>query len=402
MKILVISTWFPYPPDNGSKLRAHYLIRSLAATNSVTVLAFAGNGIAQTCDEGAADQQPAVISVPDDPFRHVGAPRWIKYLSPAPLAFRPSRAMQSAVDHAAQSERWDGVVAVQMPAARYVRRVQSAARIVDVDTALSHQLRERCRAQTSPLARLAAWVSWQKAHRYEAEILRRFDAATVAWSGEVEPLQAMTAGRGCQVHVIPNGVDCIWNQPDMLQRDPNALVFNGSLTYSANYDAMRWYLAEVHPQICAARPEVNLTITGATTGVDLAGLALGASVHLTGRVADVRPPVAAATAAIAPIRQGGGTRLKILEAMALGTPVVATTKGAEGLKVKTGEHLLLADTPQAFAHAVLTLLENAELHRRLAENARCLVEATYDWPAIGQQFTTLVEEAAAMHRGTPR
>lgn len=402
MKILVISTWFPYPPDNGSKLRAHYLIRSLAAAHEVTVLAFTSDGSAQTHDFGTANQQIAVIPVRDDPFRHVDAPRLIKYLSPAPLAFRPSRAMQIAVDQAAQAEKWDGVVAVQMPAAHYVRRVQGAVCVVDVDTALSHQLRERYRARTSPFARLATWVSWQKAHRYESSMLRLFDVATVAWRGEVESLQEMAAGRRRRVHVIPNGVDCALNQPDRLQRRPNTLVFNGSLAYRANYDAMRWFLAEVHPLIKMQQPAVSLTITGALEGVDLDGLALDESVHLAGYVADVRSPVAEATAAIAPIRQGGGTRLKILEAMALGTPVVATTKGAEGLEVKTGEHLLLADTPQAFAQAVLTLLDDPELRRRLAENARRLVEANYDWPAIGQRFATLVEEAAAIHRGAPR
>jgi glycosyltransferase involved in cell wall biosynthesis len=197
------------------------------------------------------------------------------------------------------------------------------------------------------------------------------------------------------VEVIPNGVDCQHNQPGLAQPQPNTLVYNGALTYSANYDAMRWFLAEVYPRIKVQIPGVSLTITGATHGVDLAGLALDDTVRLTGFVADVRLPVAQATVCVTPIRQGGGTRLKILEAMALGTPVVATTKAAEGLEVTDGEHLLLADDPAAFAHRVLELLATPDLRQRLTANARRLVEQQYDWAAIGCRFVTLVEAAAA-------
>ena len=144
---------------------------------------------------------------------------------------------------------------------------------------------------------------------------------------------------------------------------------------------MRWFLAEVYPRIKAQSPDVSLTITGSTDGVDLAGLALDDTVRLTGFVDDVRLPVAEAAVCVAPIRQGGGTRLKILEAMALGTPVVATAKGAEGLDVVDGEHLLLADDPERFARRTVALAGDADLRQRLRGNARRLVEERYDWDA---------------------
>jgi glycosyltransferase involved in cell wall biosynthesis len=118
---------------------------------------------------------------------------------------------------------------------------------------------------------------------------------------------------------------------------------------------------------------------------------------LSGYVEDVRPLVAGARVCVAPIRQGGGTRIKILEAMALGTPVVATSKGAEGLEVIEGEHILLADDPAGFANSTLRLLRDAELRQRLATNARRLVEQRYDWAQIGKQFVALVE--ATVERG---
>ena len=200
------------------------------------------------------------------------------------------------------------------------------------------------------------------------------------------------------MEVVPNGVDSTYNCPDLDAPLPNTLVYNGSLAYGANYDAVRWFLAEAYPRLKAHVPDVTLAVTGSIKGVDLAGLALDDTVRLTGYVDDVRIPVSQATVCIVPIRQGGGTRLKILEAMALGTPVVATSKGAEGLDVVDGEHLLLADAPELFSVRTAELLSNPDLRHRLAANARRLVEAHYDWQAIGQHFVDLVEETVAAHR----
>ncbi len=391
MNVLFLSTWFPTPPDNGSKIRACYLLRALAERHAVTALAFQPAPDARQPDDGASCGQAPVIAVPDDPFRRFDAPQWVKYLSPAPVVFRPSPVMQRAVA-SLKAPSWDAAVAVQMPVAQYALQVPAQARIVDVDTALTYQMHERYLSHEQLTARASAWVSWQKAYRYERRMLRRFQAAAVVSQAEIAPLQAMVDGRGCRIALIPNGVDCAHNRPGLAQPQPASLVYNGSLTYSANYDAMRWFLGEVYPRIRAQVPEVTLAITGSTQGVDLAGLALDDSVALTGYVDDVRLPVAEAAVAVAPIRQGGGTRLKILEAMALGTPVVATAKGAEGLDVVDGEHLLLADDPERFAAAVLRLLADQALAARLAANARQSVQQRYEWEAIGRRFVALVED----------
>jgi glycosyltransferase involved in cell wall biosynthesis len=188
-------------------------------------------------------------------------------------------------------------------------------------------------------------------------------------------------------------VDCDHNRPGLAQPRPDSLVYNGALTYSANYDAMRWFLAHVFPRVKQAVPGVTLAITGSTAGVDTAGLALDDTVTLTGYVDDIRCPVAEASACVVPILQGGGTRLKILEAMALGTPVVSTSKGAEGLDVTPGHDILIADEPTEFASQVTRLLSDAALREQVASNARHLVEQRYDWQQIGRRFVGLVEAA---------
>jgi glycosyltransferase involved in cell wall biosynthesis len=402
MNILFLSTWFPYPPDNGSKLRAYYLIRALARRHQVTVIAFRPESTSAEAPANPLEPVPAPVwGVPDDPYRYVNLPQIVKYLSPIPLAAWSSRRMRRTVRHVALKTRWDAVVAFRTPVARYALLPDSTARVFDIDNSFSFVGRERLAAQTTALARLKAYASCYKSFRYESRLARHFDACTVVSPSEVHLILKMVSGTSCRVAVNENGVDCTHNRPGLAQPRPGALVYNGSLTYNANYDAMRWFLAECYPRIRAQQPEVTLTITGSTKGVNLGGLALDDSVRLTGYVDDVRPSVAGAAACIVPIRHGGGTRLKILEAMALGTPVVSTCKGAEGLDVVDGEHLLLADGPERFARQTITLLREPDLRERLAANARRLVSARYDWEQLGRQFVALVEEAAAVQQMRP-
>jgi len=173
--------------------------------------------------------------------------------------------------------------------------------------------------------------------------------------------------------------------------EPGTLIFTGSFRYFANHDAMVWFLGQVYPRIQAQAPDVHLTITG-----DHANLPLPCTegVTLTGFVEDVRPLIATAWISVVPLRLGGGTRLKILEAMALGTPVIATSKGAEGLEAQQEEHLLIADTPEAFVEAVVRVLKEPELRRRLTDNAYQLVRDKYDWAVVMPRFLNLVERVA--------
>jgi glycosyltransferase involved in cell wall biosynthesis len=161
---------------------------------------------------------------------------------------------------------------------------------------------------------------------------------------------------------------------------------------SANYDAMGFFLGDILPLIKKERPEVVLRITGKTAGVPLEQLPNVDDVIFTGYLDDVRPSVAQSWVSVVPLRVGGGTRLKILEAMALGTPVVSTSKGAEGLDVTLGENILIADTPSGFADATLHLLEDHGLRARLSENGRSLVRTRYDWAQIGEEFERLLSD----------
>lgn len=398
MRILCLSTWFPYPPDNGSKIRAFYLLRALADAHRVDLVAFCPDQVArdrQDLTKRLALQ--SIHTVPVNPFRYVMVPDLVKFCSPIPVASWPSTEMKRALKEISSSAHWDVVVAIQTPVAQYATQFPGVPGVLDVDTSMSYQSYERHCSQVHPVSKLRTWVSWQKAQKHEIRLLRGFQACTVVSSTEVDYVEALVKGSGCRVSVIPNGVDCKHNVPALAQPVPRRLVYNGALTYSANYDAMFYFLAEIYPTIRQQVPEVSLTITGSFSGVDMSGLALDESVHLSGYVEDIRVPVAEASVCVAPIRQGGGTRLKILEAMALGTPVISTSKGAEGLEGTPGQEFLIADDPHGFATQVVRLLGDGALRRQLAANARCLVEQRYDWKQIGRCFVELVEDAVAAH-----
>ena len=400
MNVLFLSTWFPFPPDNGSKIRAHYLLRALMEAHDVTVVAFRPDDAQSAhCRDMPCQERVRVHPVQVDPFRHVAASTLVRYASPLPLAFWPSRRMRETVSGLSANRRWDAVVAVQSPVAQYAPQAGDGPRVIDVDTALSYQMHERHVKQAGSAAeRMRNWVSWQKAHQYEARMFRRFHACTLSASIELAYVSAMVSHAQTAVKVVPNGVDCERNHPGLARTGEASLVFNGAMTYSANFDAMHYFLAEVYPHIQQQVEGTSLTITGSTSDVRLTDLQLDDSIRLSGYVADIRPVIASAAVCVVPLRQGGGTRLKILEAMALGTPVVSTTKGAEGLEVTSGHDILIADKPAEFADRVIHLVRDAALRDRLARNARHLVETRYDWQKIGQGFVDLVEETVERRR----
>ncbi len=400
MRILFLSTWFPYPPDNGSKLRVYYLLRALAQAQDVTLVSFAFD---TAWPDQPGDQRllcSAVHAVPVNPFEVNRAGTLRTFLSARPIASRPIPAMMKLVTEVLHKGAFEAVIASTETMAHYaLLSPPGIARILEEHNSMTRWMHERYDGANGTLQRARRWVSWKKRCSYEGHSYRHFDLITMV-SELDRAATVMTVGDPrVRVEVVANGVDCVHNRPGLAQLQANALVYNGSLTYAGNYDAMRWFLAGIYPRVKSQAPDVRLTITGSTVGVDLAGLALDDTVRLTGFVDDVRTPVAEASVCVAPIRQGGGTRLKILEAMALGTAVVATPKAAEGLEVVDGEHLLLAVDAEQFASQTIALLRDADKRQRLATRARQLVESQYDWQQIGERFVAFVGEATRATRG---
>jgi glycosyltransferase involved in cell wall biosynthesis len=393
MNILFISTWFPYPPDNGSKTRVYYLLRALAERHQIHLLTFMPTAEEARFIPVLQAYCPQVDVVQRDPFWRDWRKALLGYLSPWPrdVVSGYSPGMARLVSVAAWGQQYGVVIASQVSVAPYALSVNGVPRFVEIDNYMGRLLEEQYRAQHNPARRILRWLTWQKCRRYERWLYPQFDACTLVSEQDRQALLATVPGCSGRVAVIPNGVDVERHYPGLAEPQPNTLVFNGALTYYANADAMRFFLTEIMPLIRAQCPDVRLQITGRTAGVDLSGLPLDGRVTLTGYLDDVRPTVAGSWACVVPLRIGGGSRLKILEAMALGTPVVTTSKGAEGLAVTPEHDVLIADEPARFALQTLRLLRDPDLRERLAKNGRLLVEAKYGWEQISRQFCEVIQ-----------
>lgn len=219
------------------------------------------------------------------------------------------------------------------------------------------------------------------------------------WSGRNVDLVLATSDRDRQVFetelglmnvaVIPNGVDLSEFAVRATPPEPTTVLFSGLMSYYPNRQAVRWFLDAILPIVRHARPGARLIVAGAAPPRWLRNRA-GGHLEVTGHVPDIRPYLERATVVIAPLLIGGGTRVKILEAAAMGKPVVSTTLGAEGLDLRHNESILLADEPQAFARCVIALVDDPRLARRIGANARAHVAAQFDWNCIGERVSRLL------------
>jgi glycosyltransferase involved in cell wall biosynthesis len=280
------------------------------------------------------------------------------------------------------------VIASELDSAPYALALPSTPKVLD-ELQLTVYYEEFTR-QAQLLNKLRHGLTWWKLSRYVAHLLCDYAGCTVA--SEVERCRVHeVAPASCAVAVMPNGVDIDAYTYGLAEPEPNTLVYSGALTYSANFDAIDFFLRGIFPLIQAERPEVRLFITGRSDAAPISRLPGNANVTFTGYLDDVRSKIASSWVSVVPLRVGGGTRLKILEALALGTPVVATRKGAEGLDIVPGRDLLIADDPAEFAGQVLRLLRSRDLRQQLSQNGRQLVEARYSWTVIGQELDRFLE-----------
>jgi glycosyltransferase involved in cell wall biosynthesis len=222
-------------------------------------------------------------------------------------------------------------------------------------------------------------------------LLHSFQLCTVVSERERELFVRTFPEHKHKIEVVPNCIDVESYRGVRAEPKPNHLIFSGPFRYRANYDAMQWFIREVYPQIVERIPDTHLIITGDHEDLPLPP---AKNVIRAGNVKDIKSLIASCSVSLAPLWVGGGTRLKILEAMALGTPVVSTSKGSEGLGVTDGEHLLIADTAEAFAAGVLAILEDSNLRQQLAIAARRFVENHFSWDAKLPRFLQLVDVAA--------
>lgn len=404
MNILFLSRWFPFPADNGSRQRIAALLAALAERHQVSLLSFVeshrhadvqdrAGGIHGTRHFDA--RLPVCLPVYLDEVHTVSFPHavplhWIDALrtpGPRSLAAQHSWLMHDRVKELTSGRAFDALITSEIDMLPYAPAASVPRRISDgVEIAVYHDaLRQRW-----TLGGLRARVRWSRLTRYLRLSLNRFELCTTV-SDRERDLISHNVAPSCSLTVTPNGVDVQACLRSCAVPQPDTLIYAGALTYRANFDAMDYFIAEILPRVRAERPNVTLRITGEARPEIVAKLPQDPSVVFTGYLDDVRSAVAESWISVAPLRIGSGTRLKILEAMALGVPVVSTSKGAEGLQ--HDGTVCVADDPDAFARRVVELLRSPALRETTTKRARQVIADRYDWRTIGAEFVAAVEEA---------
>lgn len=399
MRILFLSSWFPYPADNGSKIRIFNLIKQLSNHHEVDLLSFTSEPV-DNLRLAEMRTYCHMVKVLDKPVFNPGRRRAIMAFfsrKPRSVVDTYSPNMQRLVWRAGQEQKFDLVIASQLGTAIYTHSIPGVSKLIE-EVELS-TLYEQYITQHQPIKKLRHGLMWWKWVNYTNELVRESNGCTVVSEKERQKLLHISHGTknwkdSRPIKVIPNGVDMKFYNSDYGQPEPYTLSYVGALTYNANFDAAQYFLKKIYPLIKANCPEVRFSITGKLDRVPLHRLPAAQGVSFTGYLDDIRPVLARSWVSVVPLRIGGGTRLKILESLALGTPVVSTRKGAEGLDLVDGRDILIADDPGSFAECVIRLLKNPELREKLGQNGRKAVAAHYDWNRIGSAFRDFVDVVA--------
>jgi sugar transferase (PEP-CTERM/EpsH1 system associated) len=384
LRILLLTPSLPYPPIWGFGIRVLQLARELSRRHRVTLLCYGGDGAREEEAANAAAVRAvcdAVHVVP--PPRLLGGKRGAQALSLfSPLSFQTaslrSRAMQEKLTRLLMTQDFDlvQVESSQMAGFDFGTRTP----VVLDEHNLEYELLFRLyQGERAPGRRLYNWAEYAKFRREEQAAWRRASACLLTSGREADILRGLLPTKPATV--VPNGVDIDYYRPSDTPPQPDSLVFTGLMSYRPNIDGAVFFAEEVLPRIHQTRPDVTLAIVGAGAGDEVLRLA-GPRVTVTGQVPDTRDWFRPASVAIVPLRMGSGTRLKVLEGLAMGKPMVSTSVGCEGIHVTDGEHLLIADAPQHFADGVLRLLSDPALAHDLARRGRALVEREYGWAAI--------------------
>lgn len=402
MHILWLKTELLHPVDKGGRIRTYQTLRHLVRSHRVTYLCLDDGSSTDAERAAAAEYCHDLVTIPFSPARK-GSPGFFVDLArnvlsslPYAIARYRSEEMQSAIRRLAR----EGSVAggpIDLVVCDFLAPSVNVPGALGVPTVLfQHNVEAAIWARHAAVPGSAVRQrymreQWRRMAAFEGRECRRHDhviAVSEADSDSFRRDYGVT-----RVTAVPTGVDTGFFTPAGVQRDRNEIVFVGSMDWLPNDDGVRWFAGSILPLIRRRVPGARLTIVGRDPTPAVRQLAADAAITVTGRVADVRPFVERAALVVVPLRVGGGTRLKIFEAMAMERPVVSTTIGAEGLPVTNGREILIADDPEAFAAASSALLENPARADGLGKAAAELVRSRFSWENVTREFARACDVA---------
>jgi sugar transferase (PEP-CTERM/EpsH1 system associated) len=399
MRLLLLCPWLPYPVTWGFAKRVYHVLEELATRHQVTLVTYSDGD-----DQAAQDVLGRLCTVHVVPRPALPAGKRLAQvastLSPRSFQHRLmySDAMQRQLDTLTSGDAFDviHVSTSQMACFRFDPRSPLVLDEHNIEYELYYRVFQ---AEGSVPRRLFNWLEYRKFRREEIAAWRAADG--IAMTSQREAVFVRQTLPGARVASVPNAVDTDHFAPAAADVDPDAIVMTGLMKYRPNVDGALYFAHEILPRIRAARPNATFYVVGGEPAPEVTALA-GPHVVVTGSVDDVRPYVHRSAVFVVPLRMGSGTRLKVLEGLAMGKAMVSTAIGCEGIDVVDGEHLRIADTPETFADAVLALMGNPALARTLAGNGRTLMLDRYRWTTVVPTLEALYAEATASRSGRVR
>lgn len=391
----------PYVP-NLVRVRPYNLIKHLAARgNRVTVLTVWSSAqeqgdlahLQQICHEVHAVSMPVWHSL-------------VNSLLALPSRRKPLQSVYSwkpqLVAHLNGQSPYDVVHVEHLRGSRYALHLRHHTQLPvvwDSVDCITHLFRQAASQSKNVTGRLRSWLDLERTAWYEGWLLDKFHHVLVTSPVDREALLSLkhNGSQPAPISVLGNGVDVDHFSPDpSVEREPATLVISGKMSYHANVTMTLHLVREIMPAVWQQRPEARLLIVGKDPTREIQALAENPNITVTGTVASLPPYLQRATVAVAPITYGAGMQNKILEAMSCGTPVVTTPQAVTSLSLEPGRDLVVADTPESYAQAILDVLAQPQRQAELSRNGRCYVEQYHHWPNVAARLETIYREAIAL------
>jgi sugar transferase (PEP-CTERM/EpsH1 system associated) len=398
MRVLWLNAGLLLPLDKGGKLRTWHVMRHLAARHAITYLSFEDGSQTDADRAGMREVCERLITVaredaPKGTWRfYAGAARYLADPVPYAVAKYRSSAYRLRLAELLARERFDAVVCDFLPPVVNIPKRFPCPAILFTHNVEAEIWRRHTETARHIGSRALLAHQWRRMLRFERAAIGRFDLVLAVSEADGRTLERLYPGTlRAPVHVVQTGVDTAYFTPAGTPPGRAHLVFTGSMDWLPNEDGMTYFCRQILPLIRRSEPDATLSIVGRSPTAAVKKLAEIPGVEVTGRVEDVRPHVARGAVYVVPLRIGGGTRLKIFEAMSMAKAVVSTAVGAEGLPVTSGRDVTIADEPVRFAQAVVHMIRDDSARRAIEAAARRLVVEKYDWSAVTADFESALE-----------
>jgi sugar transferase (PEP-CTERM/EpsH1 system associated) len=399
MRILFITDYLPYPLISGDRIRVYNLIMRLAVNHQVTICAPTRSQEEETSvrhlKKVCGEVETGEIKRKNLFQRLPGLAQFALTGKPLELSFLYSERLWEKVNKLSITERYDIIHIEHSRMAFYldaVRNYHSHGTVLSFQNVAVEQYKSISNIHSGSIAKLRAKLFSLQMSQWETHTAQRFHRCVTVSANDRELLLARNPD--LRIDLVPNGVDTQLYKPLPCEDLQPAILFIGTMSYPPCSDGAIYFCESILPHIRKIIGDVKLWIVGADPPPEVKKLE-DDFICVTGRVPDILPYYKKSSVCVVPLRAGGGTRLKILEAMALGRPVVSTTIGCEGLEVVDWEHLLISDSPEQFAEKTVRLLTDQQLYQQISVNGRQLVEAQYDWDQIAGRLIAVYTELIA-------